>query len=263
MTVKRWSKEDEIFLMNNYSKLNNNELSDHFGVSKIAIQRKLSRLKLLRQYQKKWSENEEKFLFENYAAMSDRELAKIFSVTQISIKRKLARLGCRRNLRQKRQNNEVKIKIKKSGESKIISGVKIGKPDFLIDKTAPGRANEKSVSSNYKSSKSSKTLKTITRQITGAPASESHKAPRPAFAADETRAGLSCAAQQNFANGEKQYCCSKSYEIGELIYHKTWNDSGRVVKLIKTSGGHKAIVVDFNRCGQKVLLSEVREADMV
>ncbi len=262
MTVKRWSKEDEIFLMNSYSKLNNNELADHFGVSKIAIQRKLARLKLLRQYQKKWNEREEKFLFENYATMSDRELAKVFSVTQISIKRKLARLGCRRNLRQKRQNNEVKIKIKKSGENKITSDLQSSQPDFLIDKAVSRGGHEKSISSNYKSSKSSKILKTITRQIAGARAAAAPEASRTAAPAVETRIDLSSAGQQTFANGEKQYCCSKSYEIGELIYHKTWNDSGRVVKLIKTSGGHKAIVVDFNHSGQKILLSEVRETDI-
>jgi hypothetical protein len=261
MTVKRWSKEDENFLMNSYSKLNNNELADHFGVSKIAIQRKLARLKLLRQYQKKWSEREEKFLFENYTTMSDRELAKVFSVTQISIKRKLARLGCRRNLRQKRRNSEVKLKTKKSGGSKIISDPQSGPPDFLINKApAPAGGRKAPVSSNYKSSKSSKTLKTITRQIPEAPAAAASKAPRAA-AAVETLSEAAGAGSEAPVNGEKQYCCSKSYEIGEFIYHKTWNDSGRVVKLIKTSGGHKAIVVEFSRGGQKILLSEVCETD--
>ncbi len=262
MTVKRWSKEDEFFLMNSYLKLSNNELANYFGVSKIAVQRKLARLKLIRQYQKKWSEREEKFLLENYAAMSDGELAEVFNVTRIAVKRKLARLGCRRNLRQKRQNGEVKLKINKSGESKVTPGLQNSRPNFLITKPSASVSVKKAdAASNDSPSKPPKTLKTITRQIPQA-AAKRFEPRRQAFTASAAAQPEAVpAAIQAPAGVEKQYCCSKSYEIGELIYHSTWNDSGRVTKLIKTSGGHKAIVVEFNRGGQKILLCEVCKTD--
>ncbi|HBC73822.1 MAG: hypothetical protein A2008_06885 [Candidatus Wallbacteria bacterium GWC2_49_35] len=256
MTVKRWSKEDENFLMNSYSKLDNNKLADHFGVSKIAIQRKLARLKLLRQYQKKWTDGEEKFLHENFLKMSDRELAKVFNVTEISIKRKLARLGCRRNLRHKRQKNELKIKIiaHKDDSSK---NPKKDIPAFTLNKKSV-RSVSGSPEGSFKPVKPSKAIKTVNRRIPDAP----KDAPVSA-APEKSRGSLSREESQSQSLNGNQYSCFKSYEIGELIYHKTWNDSGKVVKIIRTSGGHKAIVVEFSRAGQKTLLSEVREPEAI
>lgn len=250
MTVKRWSKEDEIFLMNSYSKLDNNKLADHFGVSKIAIQRKLARLKLLRQYQKKWTESEEKFLHENFMKMSDRELAKVFEVTEISIKRKLARLGCRRNLRHKRQKTELKIKITPSKTSS--SAKKKEAPEFSVNRKNSVRLGAAS----------------------GIESAKAQTPPKMTAAASKVPAKILQDGRPEKANANKNesdasgqagshYSCSKSYEVGETIYHKTWNDSGKVVKIIRTSGGHKAIVVEFCRCGQKTLLSEVREGDAI
>lgn len=254
MTVKRWSKEDENFLMNSYSKLDNNKLADHFGVSKIAIQRKLARLKLLRQYQKKWTDGEEKFLHENFLKMSDRELAKVFNVTEISIKRKLARLGCRRNLRRKRQKNELKIKISAHKDGPI-QEPKNDIPSFTLNKKSD-RSVSRRPAGNFKPVKPTKLIKTVNRRIPDAPkevpVSASPEKSRGSASREET--------QVQSLNGN-QYSCFKSYEIGELIYHKTWNDSGKVVKIIRTSGGHKAIVVEFSRSGQKTLLSEVREPE--
>ena len=100
--AKRWSKEDEEFLIANYQKMSNKELSDRFGVTTISVQRKLSRLGLIRQVQKKWEGDEEGFLRANYLDKSDKELAEIYGVTEISIKRKLNRLGLKRNLRKRK-----------------------------------------------------------------------------------------------------------------------------------------------------------------
>ncbi len=256
MTVKRWSKEDEMFLMNSYSRLDNNKLADHFGVSKIAIQRKLARLKLLRQYQKKWTESEEKFLFENFMKMSDRELAKVFNVTEISIKRKLARLGCRRNLRQKRQKTELTIKIK-SRQDYNTAKAQIVSAAFAVGKKNPPENAPKENNDNCKTAKTARSVKAINRQIPLAPASVKETSPAPSAAVKSE-----CEKNaQSLVNGEKAYSCHKSYEIGEVIYHKTWNDKGKVVKIIRTAGGHKAVIVEFSKNGQKTLLSEIKEAD--
>ena len=256
MTVKRWSKEDENFLMNSYSKLDNNKLADHFGVSKIAIQRKLARLKLLRQYQKKWTDGEEKFLHENYLKMSDRELAKVFNVTEISIKRKLARLGCRRNLRRKRQKDEMKIKIS-ARKNDPLREPKNDTPAFTLNKKSAKNASA-SPSGNFKPVKPSKIIKTVNRRIPDAPKEASASA-----ALEKSRGSVSREDARAESTDGNQYSSFKSYAIGDLIYHKTWNDSGKVVKIIRTSGGHKAIVVEFSRSGQKTLLSEVRQPEEI
>jgi len=106
LVSKRWTHEEEEFLKKNYNKMSNKELADKFGVTTISIQRKLSRLNLIRQVQKKWSETEEDFLRENFCDIADSELAKKFSVTPIAIKRKLNRLGLRRGQRKKISNDE-------------------------------------------------------------------------------------------------------------------------------------------------------------
>lgn len=95
-SAKRWNKEDEEFLIANYQKLSNKELADRFGVTTISVQRKLSRLGLIRQVQKKWEDDEEGYLRENFMNLSDKELADRYGVTEISIKRKLNRLGLKR-----------------------------------------------------------------------------------------------------------------------------------------------------------------------
>ncbi|HOD42189.1 MAG TPA: hypothetical protein PKL57_16635 [Candidatus Wallbacteria bacterium] len=255
MTVKRWSKEDEMFLMNSYSRLDNNKLADHFGVSKIAIQRKLARLKLLRQYQKKWTESEEKFLFENFMKMSDRELAKVFNVTEISIKRKLARLGCRRNLRQKRQKPELTITIKSRQDYKTAKA-RTASAAFAVGKKSLPESSPKENSVDCKTAKPARNVKTINRQIPLAPAAGKEPSQASASAKNEFEKDA-----RPLNDGEKSYSCHKSYEIGDMIYHKTWNDRGRVVKIIRTAGGHKAVVIEFDKNGQKTLLSEIKEAD--
>jgi Zn-dependent peptidase ImmA (M78 family) len=105
---KRWTKEEEEFLKKNFNKMNNKELAEKFGVSTIAIQRKLSRLNLIRQVQKKWTKKEEEYLKEHYLEMTDAELAKKFGVTPIAVKRKLNRLGLTRKNKKKSKKVETK-----------------------------------------------------------------------------------------------------------------------------------------------------------
>lgn len=99
MATKHWGREDEDLLKEKFKTLSNKELADFFGVSTIAIQRKLSRMGLIRQTQKKWTGNEEDYLKANYLKMRDRDLARYFDVSEIAIRRKLNRLGLKRNER--------------------------------------------------------------------------------------------------------------------------------------------------------------------
>ncbi|MGM0607088.1 MAG: hypothetical protein ACQESP_01590 [Candidatus Muiribacteriota bacterium] len=101
--IKRWKKEEENFLRENYKNISNVDLAEKFGVTVIAIQRKLSRLGCIRQKQKKWTSVEEEFLRKNFMKMSDEEISRHFDVTPISIRRKLHRLGLSR-LQEKKKN---------------------------------------------------------------------------------------------------------------------------------------------------------------
>jgi len=49
-----------------------------------------------------------------------------------------------------------------------------------------------------------------------------------------------------------------SFKVGEAIFHGELNDVGRVVNKIRTSDGSQAIVVAFEKQGQKTLLENLR-----
>jgi len=113
LVSKRWTSEEEDFLRANYNKMSNRKLAEKFGVTTISIQRKLSRLNLIRQVQKKWNEKEEQYLRENYQDFTDVELSKRFNVTPIAIKRKLNRLGLRRSQRRRTTGKKAKKVVSK------------------------------------------------------------------------------------------------------------------------------------------------------
>jgi len=130
LVSKRWTSEEEDFLRANYNKMSNKELAEKFNVTTISIQRKLSRLNLIRQVQKKWTEKEEKYLRENYQEFSDAQLSKKFNVTPIAIKRKLNRLGLRRGQRKRTvKKNVEKVVLKKEVKEKTVQPItKLKKP---------------------------------------------------------------------------------------------------------------------------------------
>lgn len=47
------------------------------------------------------------------------------------------------------------------------------------------------------------------------------------------------------------------YTIGDAIYHKAWDDVGTVVSKELTSNGSQAIVVSFNKVGEKRLIENI------
>jgi hypothetical protein len=54
----------------------------------------------------------------------------------------------------------------------------------------------------------------------------------------------------------KIYDPTVSFEIGDSIYHKEWDDVGKVTGKETTSSGIKAIIVEFEKSGTKRLLEQ-------
>ena len=45
--------------------------------------------------------------------------------------------------------------------------------------------------------------------------------------------------------------------MGEAIFHTDWDDIGKIISKERTSGGGSAIVVSFERLGERRLLENV------
>jgi hypothetical protein len=50
------------------------------------------------------------------------------------------------------------------------------------------------------------------------------------------------------------YAPTKSYEVGQTIFHENWNDFGKVVSKEILSNGQKSISVEFQKLGNKKLV---------
>ena len=50
----------------------------------------------------------------------------------------------------------------------------------------------------------------------------------------------------------------QSFKVGEAIFHTEWNDVGKVVSKMKTSDGSQAIVVSFEKQGQRRLIENLK-----
>lgn len=60
------------------------------------------------------------------------------------------------------------------------------------------------------------------------------------------------------APGAKPYTPEDSFSIGESIFHTEWNDVGKVLSKIRTSDGSAAIVVSFQKQGQRTLIENLK-----
>lgn len=56
-----------------------------------------------------------------------------------------------------------------------------------------------------------------------------------------------------------QYKPESTYVVGQAIFHLEWDDIGKIVSKERTSGGASAIVVSFERLGERKLLENVVE----
>lgn len=52
----------------------------------------------------------------------------------------------------------------------------------------------------------------------------------------------------------KNYSPSEAFEVGDIIYHKTWDDYGVVVNKLSISDGQSSIIVEFKKSGNKKLI---------
>ena len=61
-------------------------------------------------------------------------------------------------------------------------------------------------------------------------------------------------------DGEENYIDyepHKNFQIGQLVYHRVWDDKGEVLKKEVTSSGRNSILVAFNRLGEKTLIENL------
>lgn len=54
-----------------------------------------------------------------------------------------------------------------------------------------------------------------------------------------------------------EYHPENSYNVGQAIFHMEWDDIGKIVSKERTSDGARAIVVSFERLGERKLLESV------
>jgi len=55
-----------------------------------------------------------------------------------------------------------------------------------------------------------------------------------------------------------EYVPTKTFSLGEAIFHSEWGDVGKVKAKEKTSSGAQAIVVSFERLGERRLIENLR-----
>jgi hypothetical protein len=53
------------------------------------------------------------------------------------------------------------------------------------------------------------------------------------------------------------YSPTKSFNIGESIYHENWDDFGRVISKDVLSSGQSSITVEFQKSGSKKLIEQL------
>jgi len=53
------------------------------------------------------------------------------------------------------------------------------------------------------------------------------------------------------------------FSIGEAIFHSEWNDVGKVLAKTKTSDGSQAILVSFAKLGQRRLLENLKQDEIL
>ena len=54
-----------------------------------------------------------------------------------------------------------------------------------------------------------------------------------------------------------EYSPVNTYKVGEAIFHSEWDDIGKIVSKERTSDGARAIVVSFEKLGERRLLESV------
>jgi hypothetical protein len=74
---------------------------------------------------------------------------------------------------------------------------------------------------------------------------------------DELKRELEVAKKKLERTEAADYAPAKTYRVGEAIFHTDWDDIGKIISKERTSGGGSAIVVSFERLGERRLLENV------
>jgi len=56
-----------------------------------------------------------------------------------------------------------------------------------------------------------------------------------------------------------EYKPENTYSVGEAIFHSEWDDIGKIISKVRTSGGGRAIVVSFEKLGERRLMESVAQ----
>lgn len=59
-----------------------------------------------------------------------------------------------------------------------------------------------------------------------------------------------------------EYIPTKTYQLGEAIFHSEWSDVGKVKAKERTSSGGQAIVVAFEKLGERRLVENLRVEEL-
>lgn len=54
------------------------------------------------------------------------------------------------------------------------------------------------------------------------------------------------------------YSPGLSFKVGEAVFHNEWKDVGKVLSKVKTSDGGQAIIVSFEKGGQRRLIENLK-----
>jgi hypothetical protein len=57
-----------------------------------------------------------------------------------------------------------------------------------------------------------------------------------------------------------EYKPENTYNVGEAIFHSEWDDIGKIISKVRTSGGGRAIVVSFEKLGERRLMESVAQS---
>ncbi len=74
----------------------------------------------------------------------------------------------------------------------------------------------------------------------------------------DTEQSKNCGVGQNgedLGDGIKEYSPKASYEVGDILFHKTFNDTGEVVKITQRLNGQCVNTVLFKTAGLKKLIT--------
>lgn len=109
MKLKKWTKEEDAFLEENYSTMTITELLSHFSErSRSSINHRISRLGLRskRGSINCWTKEEDQFLKENYLDLSDKELVEQLGRSLDGVRYRMSKLNLERPTKMKRWTPE-------------------------------------------------------------------------------------------------------------------------------------------------------------